>query len=120
MSEVHQHDPEAEPPMALTPEAAEKVREILAAEGDPDLQLRVLIQGGGCSGFQYAFALEDSVAEDDVEIVSRGVRLIVDMISLAYLEGATVDYRESIEGAQFTIANPNAATTCGCGSSFSV
>ena len=89
-------------------------------EGNADLALRVYIQGGGCSGFQYGFEFDENRAEDDLAIVTEGVTLLVDPLSLQYLMGAEVDYSESLTGAQFVIRNPNAKTTCGCGSSFSV
>lgn len=107
-------------PLVFTEAAARKVRELMVEEGNPELKLRVYIQGGGCSGFQYGFAFEEAMQEDDIAIVTDGVTLIVDPISLQYLEGAEVDYQESLTGAQFVIRNPNAKTTCGCGSSFSV
>jgi iron-sulfur cluster insertion protein len=107
-------------PLLFTEAAARKVRELMVEEGNPELKLRVYIQGGGCSGFQYGFAFEEAMQEDDIAIVTDGVTLIVDPISLQYLEGAEVDYQESLTGAQFVIRNPNAKTTCGCGSSFSV
>ena len=107
-------------PMQFTAAAAAKVRELIAEEGNADLALRVYIQGGGCSGFQYGFEFDENRAEDDLAIVTEGVTLLVDPLSLQYLMGAEVDYSESLTGAQFAIRNPNARTTCGCGSSFSV
>lgn len=109
-----------EPALAFTAAAAAKVRELIADEGNPDLKLRVFISGGGCSGFQYGFSFDDARADDDLVIERDGSTLIIDPISLQYLEGAEVDYTESLAGAKFTIANPNAKTTCGCGASFSV
>lgn len=106
-------------PMQFTAAAAAKVRELIAEEGNADLALRVYIQGG-CSGFQYGFEFDENRAEDDLAIVTEGVTLLVDPLSLQYLMGAQVDYSESLTGAQFVIRNPNAKTTCGCGSSFSV
>jgi iron-sulfur cluster insertion protein len=106
--------------LLFTEAAARKVRELMTEEGNPDLKLRVYIQGGGCSGFQYGFGFEEAVQEDDLAVVTDGVTLIVDPISLQYLEGSEVDYSESLTGAQFVIRNPNAKTTCGCGSSFAV
>ena len=94
------------------------MRELIDEEGKPELKLRVYIQGGGCSGFQYGFTFEDRSAEDDLAVERDGVTLLVDPLSLQYLMGAEVDYRESLQGAQFVIRNPNAKTTCGCGSSF--
>ena len=107
-------------PMQFTAAAAAKVRELIAEEGNADLALRVYIQGGGCSGFQYGFEFDENCAEDDLAIVTEGVTLLVDPLSLQYLMGAEVDYSESLTGAQFVIRNPNAKTTCGCGSSFSM
>ena len=106
--------------MQFTGAAAAKVRELIAEEGNAELALRVYIQGGGCSGFQYGFEFDENHAEDDLAIVTEGVTLLVDPLSLQYLMGAEVDYVESLHGAQFTIRNPNAKTTCGCGSSFSI
>jgi iron-sulfur cluster insertion protein len=108
-----------ERPLDFTAAAAAKVRELVAAEGNPALKLRVYIQGGGCSGFQYGFEFDEQQGEDDLAIVTEGTTLLVDPLSLQYLMGAQVDYAESLHGAQFVIRNPNAKTTCGCGSSFS-
>ena len=108
------------PPMDFTGAAAAKVRELIAEEGNAALKLRVYIQGGGCSGFQYGFEFDEGQNEDDFAIVTEGVTLLVDPLSLQYLAGAVVDYSESLSGAQFVIRNPNAKTTCGCGSSFTV
>lgn len=107
-------------PLDFTAAAAAKVRELIAEEGNAALKLRVYIQGGGCSGFQYGFEFDEGRNEDDLAIVTEGVTLLVDPLSLQYLVGATVDYSESLSGAQFVIRNPNAKTTCGCGSSFTV
>jgi len=107
-------------PMVFTAAAAAKVRELIAEEGNADLKLRVYIQGGGCSGFQYGFEFDEQQGEDDIAIVTGGVTLLVDPLSLQYLADATVDYSESLSGAQFVIRNPNAKTTCGCGSSFTM
>ncbi|QDH69051.1 iron-sulfur cluster insertion protein ErpA [Marilutibacter alkalisoli] len=106
-------------PLSFTLAAAAKVRELIAEEGNDALKLRVYIQGGGCSGFQYGFEFDESQAEDDLAVETDGVTLLVDPLSLQYLMGAEVDYTESLHGAQFVIRNPNAKTTCGCGSSFS-
>lgn len=106
-------------PMDFTAAAAAKVRELIAEEGNAGLKLRVYIQGGGCSGFQYGFSFDESAQDDDLAVQTDGVTLIVDPVSLQYLTGAEVDYSESLQGAQFVIRNPNAKTTCGCGSSFS-
>ncbi len=108
------------PPLAFTAAAAAKVRELIAEEGNAALKLRVYIQGGGCSGFQYGFEFDEGQNEDDFAIVTDGVTLLVDPLSLQYLADAEVDYSESLQGAQFVIRNPNAKTTCGCGSSFTV
>lgn len=107
-------------PLQFTLAAASKVRELIAEEGNPGLKLRVYINGGGCSGFQYGFTFDEEQAEDDLAIEREGVTLLVDPLSLQYLAGAEVDYTESLSGAQFVIRNPNARTTCGCGSSFSI
>ena len=107
-------------PLLFTAAAAGKVRELIAEEGNPGLKLRVYISGGGCSGFQYGFTFDEARAEDDFAVDKEGVTLLVDPLSLQYLAGAEIDYSESLSGAQFVIRNPNAKTTCGCGSSFSV
>jgi iron-sulfur cluster insertion protein len=107
-------------PLFFTEAAAGKVRELIAEEGNPELKLRVYISGGGCSGFQYGFTFDEARAEDDLAVDRNGVTLLVDPLSLQYLTGAEVDYSESLTGAQFVIRNPNAKTTCGCGSSFTV
>jgi len=109
-----------ERPLDFTPAAAAKARELITEEGNPGLKLRVYIQGGGCSGFQYGFEFDEHEAEEDLQVNTDGVGLLVDPLSLQYLMGATVDYVENLHGAQFTIRNPNAKTTCGCGSSFTV
>jgi iron-sulfur cluster insertion protein len=97
-----------------------KVAEMLAEEGDPALQLRIFVTGGGCSGFQYGFAFDDQVKEDDTRVERGPISVVVDAMSLQYLAGAEIDYEDKLEGARFVIRNPNAASTCGCGSSFSV
>jgi iron-sulfur cluster insertion protein len=107
-------------PLDFSPAAASKVRELITQEGNPALKLRVYIQGGGCSGFQYGFEFDEQQGEDDLAIVTDDVTLLVDPLSLQYLMGAVVDYTESLQGAHFVIRNPNAKTTCGCGSSFTV
>jgi len=109
-----------ERPLDFTPAAAAKARALIHEEGNPALKLRVYIQGGGCSGFQYGFEFDEQAADEDLQVNTDGVGLLVDPLSLQYLMGATVDYVESLHGAQFTIRNPNAKTTCGCGSSFTV
>ena len=107
-------------PLLFTDSAAAKVKELIDEEGNADLKLRVFVQGGGCSGFQYGFTFDEAVNEDDMQMMKNGVTLLIDAMSLQYLAGAEIDYKEGLEGAQFVIKNPNATTTCGCGSSFSV
>ncbi|MGL4767686.1 MAG: iron-sulfur cluster insertion protein ErpA [Formosimonas sp.] len=107
-------------PFIFTDNAATKVKDLIIEEGNPDLKLRVFVQGGGCSGFQYGFTFDEIINEDDTAIDKNGVTLLVDSMSYQYLVGAEIDYKEDLEGAQFVIKNPNASTTCGCGSSFSV
>ncbi len=110
---------DAPSPLVFTDSAAGKVRELIDEEGNPELKLRVFVQGGGCSGFQYGFTFDDQVNDDDTKMEKNGVTLLIDAMSFQYLVGAEIDYQESIEGAQFVIKNPNAVSTCGCGSSFS-
>ncbi len=107
-------------PLVFTDAAAHKVRDLIEEEGNPALKLRVYITGGGCSGFQYGFTFDEQQSEDDLAVDKQGVTLLVDPLSLQYLGGAEIDYAENLSGAQFVIRNPNASTTCGCGSSFSV
>ena len=107
-------------PLQFSSAAAAKVHELIAEEGNAALKLRVYIHGGGCSGFQYGFEFDEEQGGDDLAIQTDGVTLLVDPLSLQYLMGAEVDYSESLHGAQFVIRNPNAKTTCGCGSSFAV
>ena len=107
-------------PSNFTDSAAGKVADLVAEEGNPELKLRVFVQGGGCSGFQYGFTFDEVVNEDDTQMQKNGVTLLIDAMSLQYLMGAEIDYKEDLQGAQFVIKNPNATTTCGCGSSFSV
>jgi iron-sulfur cluster insertion protein len=107
-------------PLIFTDSAADKVKQLVDEEGNPDLKLRVFVQGGGCSGFQYGFTFDEIVNEDDTQMAKNGVTLLIDAMSLQYLMGAEIDYKEDLQGAQFVIKNPNATTTCGCGSSFSV
>ncbi|MCX8048277.1 MAG: iron-sulfur cluster insertion protein ErpA [Methylohalobius sp.] len=109
-----------EAPIVFSESAATKVAELIAKENNPQLKLRVYITGGGCSGFQYGFTFEEQVAEDDTVIEKQGVTVLIDSMSLPYLQGAEIDYKEDLAGARFVIRNPNAQTTCGCGSSFSV
>jgi iron-sulfur cluster insertion protein len=106
-------------PLVFTESAASKVKQLIDEEGNPDLKLRVFVTGGGCSGFQYGFTFEEVVNEDDTSLEKHGVTLLIDPMSFQYLVGAEIDYQESAEGAQFVIKNPNATSTCGCGSSFS-
>jgi iron-sulfur cluster insertion protein len=106
-------------PLLFTDAAALKVGELIREEANPALKLRVYVQGGGCSGFQYGFTFDESVEEGDLTVENQGVTLVIDPMSFQYLVGAEIDYREGLDGAQFVIRNPNAATTCGCGSSFS-
>lgn len=104
----------------LSTRAVDKVRELVTEEGNPELKLRVYITGGGCSGFQYGFSFDEAAAEDDTRVEKDGVVVLVDPMSFQYLVGAEVDYTEGLEGARFVVVNPNAATTCGCGASFSI
>ena len=106
--------------IAFSQRAADKVRQLMHAENNADLKLRVFITGGGCSGFQYGFTFDEIAAEDDTAIEIDGVTLLVDPMSFQYLAGSEVDYTEGLEGSRFVINNPNATTTCGCGSSFSI
>ena len=104
--------------LVFTDAAATKVGELIRGEGNPALMLRVFVQGGGCSGLQYGFEFDETLQEGDTLVENLGVKLLVDPMSFQYLSGAEIDYREGLEGAQFVIRNPNASTTCGCGSSF--
>jgi len=107
-------------PLVFTEAAAAKVADLIAEEGNPELKLRVFVQGGGCSGFQYGFTFDEATNDDDMSLEKNGVKLLIDSMSFQYLVGAEIDYKEDIQGSQFVIRNPNATTTCGCGSSFSV
>lgn len=107
-------------PLIFTDSAAGKVRELIEEEGNPELKLRVFVTGGGCSGFQYGFTFDEVASEDDTQLEKGGVTLLIDPMSYQYLVGAEIDYTEGLEGSQFVIRNPNATSTCGCGSSFSV
>lgn len=109
---------ETQSPLDFTVSAALKVKALIEEEGNPNLKLRVFVSGGGCSGFQYGFNFDEELAEGDTEVVNEGVSLLVDPMSYQYLVGATVDYIEDLQGARFLITNPNAKSTCGCGSSF--
>jgi iron-sulfur cluster insertion protein len=106
-------------PLVFTDAAAAKVKSLIEEEGNAALKLRVFVQGGGCSGFQYGFTFDEEAAEDDTRLEKAGVTLLIDPMSLQYLAGAEIDYQQNIEGEQFVIKNPNATSTCGCGSSFS-
>jgi iron-sulfur cluster insertion protein len=108
------------PSLVFTDSAAHKVSELIAQEDNAGLMLRVFISGGGCSGFQYGFTFDEDVVEGDLAVENAGVTLLVDPMSIQYLAGAEIDYKEDLEGSRFVIRNPNASTTCGCGSSFSV
>jgi iron-sulfur cluster insertion protein len=107
-------------PLLFTDNAANKVKQLIEEEGNADLKLRVFVSGGGCSGFQYGFTFDEVANEDDTVMNKNGVQLLIDPMSFQYLVGAEIDYTEGLEGSQFVIKNPNATTTCGCGSSFSV
>jgi len=107
-------------PLIFTDSAANKVKELIIEEGNPDLKLRVFVNGGGCSGFQYGFTFDEILNDDDTVMEKDGVMLLIDPMSYQYLVGAEIDYTEGLEGSQFVIRNPNATSTCGCGSSFSV
>ena len=106
-------------PINFTDSAAQKVAQLIEEEGNPDLKLRVFVQGGGCSGFQYGFTFDEIINDDDTTMEKAGVQLLIDSMSYQYLVGAEIDYKDDLQGAQFVIKNPNATTTCGCGSSFS-
>lgn len=111
--------PAPPPPVVFTDAAATKVGELIEEEQNPELKLRVFISGGGCSGFQYGFTFDENIEDGDSQVVNHGVTLVIDPMSVQYLMGAEIDYKEDLQGAQFIIRNPNATTTCGCGSSFS-
>ena len=106
-------------PINFSDNAVKKVKELIEEEGTPDLKLRVFVSGGGCSGMQYGFTFEESINEDDTKVEKDNVMLLIDPMSLQYLTGAQIDYQDNVQGSQFVIKNPNATTTCGCGSSFS-
>jgi len=106
-------------PLVFSDNAANKVKQLIEEEGNPELKLRVFVTGGGCSGFQYGFTFDEVQNDDDSVMEKNGVRLLIDPMSYQYLSGAEIDYSEGLEGAQFVIKNPNATSTCGCGSSFS-
>src|SRR4249920_4234380 len=106
-------------PLSFSDNAAAKVKQLIDEEDNTELKLRVFVTGGGCSGFQYGFTFDEAVSDDDTTMVKNGVTLLIDPMSYQYLAGAEIDYQEGLEGAQFVIKNPNATSTCGCGSSFS-
>lgn len=106
--------------LTITENAANKIKEVIEEEGNTDLKLRIFVQGGGCSGFQYGFTLDELQNDDDFSIDAHGISVLVDSMSFQYLQGAEINYVDDISGSQFTIKNPNAETTCGCGSSFSM
>ena len=107
-------------PLVFTDSAANKVRELIEEEGNAELKLRVFVTGGGCSGFQYGFTFDEDIEDGDSQVENQGVTLLIDPMSVQYLMGAEIDYKEDLQGAQFIIRNPNAQTTCGCGQSFNV
>lgn len=117
MSAVQSFEPSA---ITVSPRAAAKIAELVADEGNPSLKLRVYVSGGGCAGFQYGFSFEEAVEEDDSVIHAGSVDVVIDALSYPYLAGSELDYTEGLEGAKFQVRNPNASTTCGCGSSFSI
>lgn len=117
MIETEQVTPQS--PLEFTTDAASKVAELIEEEDNDQLKLRVYVQGGGCSGFQYGFTFDEEQQQDDTAVDKDGVRLLVDPMSFQYLIGAKIDYKDDLDGARFIINNPNASTTCGCGSSFS-
>ena len=120
VSEAEVSDSDIPDPLIFTDEAAAKVKSLIDEEGNDALMLRVFVSGGGCSGFQYGFTFDESIAEGDTVVEKGDVKLLIDPTSFQYLVGGEIDYTEGLEGAQFVIRNPNATTTCGCGSSFSV
>ncbi|BEE16146.1 iron-sulfur cluster insertion protein ErpA [Aeromonas enteropelogenes] len=111
---------EAPLPIQMTDAAANKVKTLITEEENPELKLRVYITGGGCSGFQYGFTFDEKINDGDTVVEKNGVTMVIDPMSLQYLVGGSVDYTEGLEGSRFTVTNPNATTTCGCGSSFSI
>jgi iron-sulfur cluster insertion protein len=106
--------------ITITESAKTKILDLFAEEGNPDLKLRTFVQGGGCSGFSYGFTFDEIMNEDDFEVPLGDCKVLIDAMSMQYLQGASVDYKEDLQGSQFVISNPNAQSTCGCGSSFSV
>ncbi|MDU0810346.1 MAG: iron-sulfur cluster insertion protein ErpA [Burkholderia sp.] len=122
MNEVGKINSEIEMPSSIifTDSATDKIKKLIEEEKNLNLKLRVFVQGGGCSGFQYGFKFDEEINEDDIVVNKSGVQLLIDSMSYQYLIGAEIDYRDNLNGAQFVIKNPNATTTCGCGSSFSI
>jgi iron-sulfur cluster insertion protein len=118
MDDIVRTETTPESPLVFTDAAARKVGDLIRGEGNPNLKLRVFVQGGGCSGLQYGFEFDEQVQDGDTCVENQGVQLLIDPMSVQYLGGAEIDFRDGLEGAQFVIRNPNAATTCGCGSSF--
>ena len=106
--------------ITITESAKTKILDLLAEEGNPDLKLRTFVQGGGCSGFSYGFTFDEIMNEDDFEVPLGDTKVLIDAMSMQYLRGASIDYKEDLQGSEFKITNPNAQSTCGCGSSFSV
>jgi iron-sulfur cluster insertion protein len=106
--------------ISITEAAIAKISDLFAEEGNPNLKLRTFVQGGGCSGFSYGFTFDEEVNEDDFIVEKNNIKILVDAMSMQYLQGAEIDYKEEIAGSQFSIKNPNAQSTCGCGSSFSI
>ena len=106
--------------LKVSSSAVSRINELLATKNNPDLMLRVFIQGGGCSGFQYGFQFDENQLEDDISVEHDGIKVLIDMLSLQYLGGAEIDYKDDLMGSRFLVNNPNASTTCGCGSSFSI
>ncbi len=107
-------------PLLFSDQAAKKVRSLVMEEENENLRLRVFVSGGGCSGFEYGFTFDDEVEDDDIEVENSGVSLVVDVLSFEYLAGSSIDYLEDLQGSRFVVVNPNAASTCGCGNSFSI
>ncbi len=106
--------------LKISDSAVDRINHLLATKDNPDLMLRVYIQGGGCSGFQYGFQFDEAEQEDDISVERSGVKVLIDMLSLQYLGGAEIDFKDDLMGSRFLVNNPNASTTCGCGSSFSI
>jgi iron-sulfur cluster insertion protein len=106
--------------LSISDQAIDRINQLLASKDNPDLMLRVYIQGGGCSGFQYGFQFDENKQDDDIAIEQSGIKVVVDMLSLQYLGGAQIDFKDDIMGSRFLVNNPNASATCGCGSSFAI